>query len=260
MKELITLIIATYLIYYFFIKSNKKGHNKNIEIKVINEPETKINGYFGHTTYDNVVIKYKGKNIDYNQLKKILFQYINFEDDIYLIFKMIDDEDFLLPLANDKNRIINYKNIAKFIKKNDLKEYFKDWVKQAEHQEIKNFAWLLAEKGILLKKKEKNRVYYKYNEDADIQTIFKDLFDYKNYAVEVFIVNRIIDALTDEECNYIEIENSFFDKNLIGIYDKLETPITKGCLYEKSYALLDKPKKKPISKYKTLQDILDELL
>jgi len=153
---------------------------KKSELEILREPETIINGYFAHTNYTKTLIKYKGKKIDYYQLKRFLFKYMNFENDPKLIMQMIDDEKckLVFPIEN-RNRYIDFRNIIKFLESYDFNEYFKNWVKQAEHPEIKNVAWFFAEKGFLFKKKEKNRVYYKFKKNIDYDILFKELFEAK---------------------------------------------------------------------------------
>jgi len=230
---------------------------KTPELKILKPPKTTINGYFGHIDYSTTLIKYKGKKITYHQLTRFLFKHMNFENDPKLIMQMIDDEECKLVFhMENRNRYTDFRNIVNFLENYDFNEYFKDWVKQAEHPEIKNVAWFFAEKGFLFKKKEKNRVYYKFKEYLDYNILFKELFEARKKAIE-FEVNRIIDYLADEELEYIKIENSCFDRNLIGVYEKLNTPIFKGCSYVNNYTA--KQINSVSKKYNTLKDVLDEI-
>ena len=234
-------------------------NSSNSILKIVKKPVTTINGYFGHTDYTPTLIEYNGKKITYKQLEKYLFKYMDFDNDPKLHLKMIEDEEckIVFPVRNI-NRIIDYKNIIDFLEKYDFKEYFKDWVKQAEHPEIKKFAWLLAQKGFLEKKKEKNRVYYKFKKELDYNILFDELFESKQSGI-LLEVHHLIDYIADEECKYIEIRNSCFDKSLIGIYTKLDTPIFKGCSYLNIY-VERKLNNINLEKYKTLKDILEEIV
>jgi len=230
---------------------------KKSELEILREPETTINGYFGHTDYTKTLIKYKGKQINYYQLKRFLFKHMNFENDPKLIMQMINDEKCKLVFhMENRNRYTDFRNIIKFLENYDFNEYFKNWVKQAEHPEIKNVAWFFTEKGFLFKKKEKNRIYYKFKKNIDYDILFKELFESKKTAIE-FEINRIIDYLTDKKLEYIKIENSCFDENLIGIYNKLDVPIFKGCSYMDCYT--KKPIKLVNKNYKTLKNVLYEI-
>ncbi len=238
----------------------KIGLSRKVEIafceKLGSEIRTFKESHYNEYTWDDVINEYVRKNTnntdEYNRLRKLMTFFTAPEDkrlqsvdDFYEVFFPTKDRVLKLKCiksvirknidnVSNKNAFLSlgssYKGSnheyekAKLLKKYNLSEIFKDWKKQTElkDHEIYNFLYEFSCDGILEKKKEKNRVYYKYNNSYNQNISFEDASEIDSLKKE-YIEDRleketsiIIRKLDNFDCIKLrksqKSTNSFYDK------------------------------------------------
>jgi len=183
-----------------------------------------------------------------------------------------------------ENIIINfgdpqYTQLLELPKKYDFEEIFKNWVKKVDikDDELKNILYYAESNQILIKKKEKNRLYYKINDDgSDITEKLKNvalsiyLEEYNEvkkmamYAVdrilidiefEGYLVYKIIKSQQYKSKKYDWLlENDFFKIGKKGAYYVRDVPFVfeRFVNFHHSCIVCDKPKIKHSKEYDKL--------
>jgi len=234
--------------------------------------------HYNEYTWDDVIEEFVRKNTnninEYDRLRQLMTFFtspedkrLQSEDDFYetsfpkkdrvlklkciesVIRKNIDNvsnKDAFLSLGSSYNESNYEYEKTQLLKKYNLSEIFKDWKKQTElkDHEIYNFLYEFSCDGILEKKKEKNRVYYKYNNSYNQNISLEDVSEIDSLKKE-YIEDRleqetsiIIRKLNNFDCIKLrksqKSTNTFYDELIDsdffnlgkGVYPIYNTPFT----------------------------------
>ena len=190
-----------------------------------------------------------------------------------------------LKIKDDyENIIINfgdpqYTQLLELQKKYDFEDIFKDWVKKVDIKEekLKNILYYAESNQILTKKKEKNRLYYKFNDDGiDVTEKLKnvaleiyieeynDIKEMAMYAVDKILIDiesdgyLVYQVMKSKECKSKKyntlIGNDFFNIGKKGAYYVKDVPFIfeRFVSFHHECIVCNKPKIKNSKEYNNL--------